>query len=238
MYKFQHFCCLHHMLYFGFLALHPLWDTTMFSLASSSPGLNTAKPLLWGTTVKPFSSSWALLSAQNQLTFLDLLLGYWKIFEDSQRPHMPEPVTFTVPSSILGCGPHPLSYCHQKVQVEASYKFPLSLAFQLQGKFIILPLLLGSAWGSGGRKSLLSWCWNFILLLHLLLSLWLVASFSWFWDKNKTWNTKNLFSLFTFLFLLGDSFWTGIMVSASLTVSMVLVSFPFSQQICSWESRR
>lgn len=170
MYKFQHFCCLHHMLYFGFLALHPLWDTTMFSLASSSPGLNNAKPLLWGTTVKPFSSSWALLSAQNQLTFLDLLLGYWKIFEDSQRPHMPEPVTFTVPSSILGCGPHPLSYCHQKVQVEASYKFPLSLAFQLQGKFIILPLLLGSAWGSGGRKSLLSWCWNFILLLHLLLS--------------------------------------------------------------------
>lgn len=90
-------------------------------------------------TANPFSSPWALLSAQNQLEFLDLFLGCWRTLEDSQSPCMPEPATFPVLSAILGHRPHPLSYCHQKFQMEASCKFFLPLAPQLQGRSIILP---------------------------------------------------------------------------------------------------
>ena len=152
------------MFHFGFLALHPLWDTAVISLAPSSLGPNTARPLLWGATANPFSSPWALLSAQNQLEFLDLL-GCWRTLEDSQSPCMPEPATFTVLSAILGRRPYLLSYCHQKFQMEASHKFFLPLAPQLQGRSIILPW--DSAWGGRGRNSLLFWCLNFILLFQI-----------------------------------------------------------------------
>lgn len=232
MYEFQHLCCLYHVFHFGFLALHLLWDTAIISLVSSSLGPNTARPLLWGATANPFSSLWALLSAQNQLEFLDLFLGCWRTLEDSQSPCMPEPATFPVLSAILGRRPHPLSCCHQKFQMQASRKFFLPLAPQLQGRSIILPW--DSAWGGRGRNST-------ILVFNFYSSLpnhsnppWLEASFSWFLDNNnnkteETQKQKPLFFLFTFLFCLnlGGAFWAGIMVSLLLTVSTVLASLLF-----------
>lgn len=67
-------------------------------------------------------------------------LGCWRTLRDFQNPHVLEPTTFTALSTILWHGPHPLSYCHRKFQMETSHKFSLRLVPQLQEKPTILPL--------------------------------------------------------------------------------------------------
>lgn len=72
----------------------------------------------WILTASLCSSPWALLSAQNQLEFLGFPLA---VGEHSGRTHRPELGPSLSSSTFLGHWPHPLSYCREKFQMEASH---------------------------------------------------------------------------------------------------------------------